>query len=220
MIRKLMLSLGIGLLAAPFASYAAPSELFFSEYIEGSSLNKALEIFNGTGSAINLLAGGYDIQMYFNGNTVPLRTIALTGMVANNDVYVLAEAAADPAILAQADQTDTSTSWYNGDDAVVLRKNGVIIDAIGQIGFDPGSQWGSGLVSTQDNTLRRKSNVLGGDTNGFDAFDPSLEWEGFAQNTFDGLGSHSIQQTVPEPTTLALLDLGLAGLATLRHRKK
>ena len=31
---------------------AVPTELFFSEYIEGSSYNKALEIYNGTGAAI------------------------------------------------------------------------------------------------------------------------------------------------------------------------
>jgi hypothetical protein len=46
---------------------AEPTELFFSEYIEGSSNNKALEIFNGTGADVDLLAGGYNIQMYFNG---------------------------------------------------------------------------------------------------------------------------------------------------------
>ena len=33
---------------------AATAELFFSEYIEGSSNNKALEIFNGTGAAVDL----------------------------------------------------------------------------------------------------------------------------------------------------------------------
>ncbi len=33
---------------------AAPTELFFSEYIEGSSYNKALEIYNGTGSPSTL----------------------------------------------------------------------------------------------------------------------------------------------------------------------
>jgi predicted extracellular nuclease/Ca2+-binding RTX toxin-like protein len=55
---------------------------------------------------------------------------------------------------------------------------------IGQIGFDPGTEWGSGLISTQNNTLRRKSSIVTGDTNPFDTFDPSLEWEGFAQDTF------------------------------------
>ena len=33
------------------ASAAAPTDLFFSEYVEGSSNNKALEIYNGTGCA-------------------------------------------------------------------------------------------------------------------------------------------------------------------------
>ncbi len=176
--------------AAPRSVQAATNELFFSEYIEGSSNNKAVEIYNDTGAAVNLASAGYDVQMFFNGSSTPGLTIALTGVVANGDVYVLAHASADPAILAQADQT-SSASWFNGDDAIVLRKNGVVIDAIGQVGFDPGSEWGSGLTSTQDNTLRRKSTVCQGDLNPSDAFDPALEWDGYAVDTFDGLGAHS-----------------------------
>jgi len=57
------------------ASAAAPTELFFSEYIEGSSYNKALEIYNGTGSTINLTAGSYDVQMFFNGSVSDLPPI-------------------------------------------------------------------------------------------------------------------------------------------------
>ncbi len=51
--------------------YAEPVDLFFSEYIEGSSNNKALEIYNGTASEIDLAAGGYNIQMYSNGAQPP-----------------------------------------------------------------------------------------------------------------------------------------------------
>src|SRR4051812_32688074 len=51
------------------AAAAAPTDVFFSEYIEGSSNNKALEIFNGTGAPVNLATGGYAIKMYFNGAT-------------------------------------------------------------------------------------------------------------------------------------------------------
>ena len=149
------------LLAAAFAQprAAAPTDVFFSEYIEGSSNNKALEIFNGTGAPVDLATGGYTVQMYFNGSSSPGLTIALTGTVASGEVFVLAQSAAGPAILAQADQT-TGGGWFNGDDAVVLRKGGAagtVIDAIGQIGVDPGTQWGSGLASTADNTLRRKA---------------------------------------------------------------
>ena len=43
-------------LAAPRpVAAAAPTDLFFSEYIEGSSSNnKALEIYNGTGAPVDL----------------------------------------------------------------------------------------------------------------------------------------------------------------------
>jgi hypothetical protein len=168
---------------------AAAAELFISEYIEGSSNNKALEIHNATGAAVDLAAGGYDVQMSFNGGTSVL-TIALTGTVADGDVYVVAQASANATILAQADQTN-GAGWFNGDDAVVLRKNATIVDSIGQVGVDPGTQWGTGLVSTADNTLRRKEAICAGDTVADDPFDPAVEWDGFATDTFDGLGSHT-----------------------------
>src|SRR5262245_22561040 len=76
---------------------APPTDLFFSEYIEGSSNNKALEIFNGTASAIDLAASGYNVQMFFNGNPVATLTIDLIGTVAPGDVFVLAQSAAAPA---------------------------------------------------------------------------------------------------------------------------
>lgn len=177
-------------LAAPSASAAAPTELFFSEYIEGSSNNKALEIYNGTGAAVDLAAGGYNVQMFFNGSATSGLTVNLTGTAATGDVYVLAQSSASATILAQADQTN-GAGWFNGDDAVVLRKGTTVIDVIGQIGFDPGTEWGSGDVSTADNTLRRLASVCAGDPDGSNAFDPAPEWDGFATDTFDGLGTHT-----------------------------
>lgn len=169
---------------------ANPTELFFSEVIEGSSNNKALEIYNGTGGSVDLNAGGYNVQIFFNGNASAGLTINLTGTVADGDVYVIAQSSANATILAQADQTN-GAGWYNGDDAVVLRKGTTVIDAIGQIGFDPGSEWGTGLVSTADNTLRRKADVCAGDADGYNAFDPAVEWDGYATDTVDGLGAHT-----------------------------
>lgn len=170
---------------------AATTDLFFSEYVEGSSNNKALELANLTGAPIDLAAGQYLVQTYFNGGVLPGLSIALTGTVAAGDVFVLAQSSANAAILAQADQTHGS-GWFNGDDAVVLRKGGAggtVLDVIGQVGNDPGSQWGTDQASTADNTLRRKSAVMQGDADGSNAFDPSLEWDGFAIDVFDGLGS-------------------------------
>ncbi len=184
----LLLLAAILAMAAPAAALSA--DLYFTEYVEGSSNNKALEIYNNTGAAVNLAAGGYNIQMFFNGSAAAGLTINLTGTnLANGDVYVIAQASAGPAIIAVADQTQGS-GWFNGDDAVVLRKGTTVLDVIGQIGFDPGTEWGSGLTSTADNTLRRKTTVTAGDTNGGNPFVPSAEWNGFATDTFDGLGCY------------------------------
>ncbi len=99
------------------------SGLFFSEYVEGSSYNKAVEIYNGTGAAVNLGAEGYAVEIYFNGNSSPGRTIPLEGTLADGGVFVLAHPSADPVILAVADQISSGV-LFNGDDAVVLRKGG------------------------------------------------------------------------------------------------
>ena len=178
------------LVGAPGA-FAASNELFFSEYVEGSSNNKALEIFNDTGAPIDLAAGAYNVQVFFNGATTAGTTVNLVGTVADDDVFVLAQASASAAILAVADQTNGS-GWFNGDDAVVLRKGTTVLDVIGQIGTDPGTEWGSGLTSTADNTLRRRATVTDGDPNGADAFDPAVQWDGFATDTFGGLGTHTV----------------------------
>jgi uncharacterized protein len=168
---------------------AAPTDLLISEYIEGSSNNKAVELYNGTGAPIDLAANAYSLQVFFNGSATAGLTINLTGTVATDDVYVFAHSGSVPAILAQADQTSGAGLW-NGDDAITLRRGTTVIDSIGQVGVDPGTEWGSGLASTADNTLRRKATVEVGDTVTNDAFDPATEWDGFAIDTFDGLGAH------------------------------
>jgi len=185
---------------------AAPTDLFFSEYIEGSSNNKALEIYNGTGADVNLATAGYSVQMCFNGAVSCSLTIPLSGTVASGDVFVLANSGANAAILAQADQTN-GAGWFNGDDAITLRKGTTVIDVIGQIGFDPGTQWGSDLTSTADNTLRRKAGIEAGDANGSDAFDPAVQWDGFANDNVADLGTHLA------PALSCSDELGLVGTA-------
>ena len=178
---------------------ATPPDLFISEYVEGASpdntLSKALELYNGTGATIDLAAGQYIVEIYFIGTstTVPQTTIALAGSVIDGDVFVLADEDSHTTILSAADQTSAET-FYNGDDVVVLKRGGAggtIVDVIGQLGPDPGTEWGTGDTSTADNTLRRQASTCGGDTNPDDTFDPVMEWIGYPADTFDGLGSHT-----------------------------
>jgi len=145
-------------LTAVPAAAAGPADLFFSEYIEGTSNNKALEIFNGTGAPIDLATGNYNVEVYFNGSGSAGLTIALLGTVLQGDVFVLAQSSANATILAQADQTN-GAGWFNGDDAVVLRKGGTVLDVIGQIGADPGTEWGTGLTSTAEALARLGGSV-------------------------------------------------------------
>ena len=205
-----LLALAIPTQYIPFipTAEAAAGDLFFSEYIEGSSNNKALEIYNPSGAAVNLATAGYTVEMYFNGVTTVGFTATLAGTVPANGTFVLAPTNANATILAAANQ-QAGASWFNGDDAVLLKKAGVIVDSIGQVGFDPGTEWGSGLQSTADNTIRRRSNVCTGDTNSTDAFSPAVEWDGFATDTFNGLGSHTAlcggdPTPTPPPTPGAL----------------
>ena len=167
------------------------NSLYFSEYVEGTSDNKALEIFNETGSTIDLAEDEYKIEIYVNGSATPYYSVNLNGTLNDRDVHVVANSSADSVILDVANQASGSIN-FNGNDAVVLLKGNEIVDVIGQIGFDPGSEWGVGDVSTMNNTIRRSFSVTAGDSDGSDSFDPSEEWIGFAVDTFEGLGNHKV----------------------------
>lgn len=212
--------LAVGLAAVPATvAQAAPTDLVISEYIEGSSNNKALELYNPTGSSIDLGAGGYAIRQYSNGSATVGLTINLTGTVPSGEVWVLAHSSASATILAQADQT-SGAGLFNGDDALTLTKGGAtatVVDSFGQVGFDPGTEWGSGLNSTADNTLRRSADSCEGDTNPSDVFDPSVGWVGFATDTFDGLGAHvSTCGAQPNPTPVADCDAEIVTIGSVQ----
>lgn len=178
---------------------AASGDLLFSEYVEGSSFNKALEIYNPTTEPVDLASAGYSVRMYFNGAAAPSAPVDLAGTVAADDVFVLASSSAVAAVTDAADQM-TGASFYSGDDAVALFKGDTLVDVIGQVGFRPASQWGTGLTSTADNTLRRTPTTCVGDIVGTDAFDPSIGWAGFPTDTASGLGTHDADCALPPAT--------------------
>ncbi len=169
---------------------AAPElpQVLFTQYIEGSSSNKAIEIANIGSSAIGL--DGYALELYSNGSPTASNVSSLTGLgsIAPNDVFVLSNASAGAALAALSDATATAVNW-NGDDAIALRDpNGDLVDVIGQIGVDPGSQWGTNDLGTQNNTLCRDESITVGDPDGSDAFDPSIQWTALGIDVFTGLG--------------------------------
>ena len=173
------------------------TDLFFSEYGEGSSNNKYIEIYNGTGADVDL--SSYVIMQNSNGGPWNEYTDVLSGTLADGDVYVIANASADAIILAEADLTGSGICYFNGDDARALIKvsgtDTTILDYIGTFPDDPGSGWDVAGVTdaTKEHTLVRKSSVTSGNTSwaaaaGTNADDS--EWIVYAQNTWDYLGSH------------------------------
>ena len=208
----------------------AHATLLFSEYVEGSSYNKALELYNN-GSAVDFDAGLYSIAIYSNGSGSASHTLTLTGSIAQDSAFVLANSRADTSVQGLADIVSGALN-FNGDDAIVLLQGGVIIDRIGQIGVDPGTAWGTGGVTTANATLRRAPDILIGDSLAYDAFDPAAHWAGYAMDDFSDLGRHTIESTsaattvvakavaVPSPNTLSLAGLGLAIVLIIRLKAK
>jgi hypothetical protein len=131
--------------------------LFISEYVEGSSNNKAVEIYNPTASAIDLGAESCQVLVYTNGSSSVSGTVTLTGSIASGGTHIVASSQTPiaPAVSAAAQQFAAAVN-FNGNDAVALRCGATTLDVIGQIGNNPGTEWGTGLTSTADNTLRRK----------------------------------------------------------------
>src|SRR5690554_5701680 len=131
------------------------SDLFISEYIEGSSVNKAIEVYNPSPNTIN--DTGYELHLFSNGNTAANGFFTFSGSIPAYSTYVIANSGANATILAIADTTNNSAINWNGDDAILLMdNNGDTLDIFGVIGVDPGSGWSiTGTNSTNGTTANQ-----------------------------------------------------------------
>jgi len=143
--------------AFSFAFSQNCSNLFFSEYVEGSSQNKALEIYNPTDHAINLK--DYCIRRYSNGSSTPGAALQLKDtMLASGASFIVTNGQIeevtnsgkiDSALWLMADQhcpgvyATNSAMYFNGNDAMTLETypGNVIVDLFGKIGQNPGQGW-------------------------------------------------------------------------------
>lgn len=172
------------------------TDLFFSEYVEGSSNNKYLEIYNGTGKSIDL--SDYKIELYVNGQTTVKSSEILTGILENEQVIVLKHA---KATIYDGIAITSNTINYNGNDAIALIKisTETFVDIFGRIGENPEKAWTTTpplepYFTTLNSTLVRKPSVSGGvKANPKKGF-PTLktEWIMYPVDTADYLGSHTM----------------------------
>ena len=170
------------------------TDLLFSEYIEGSSNNKALEISNATGAAINLSI--YSIKKQTNGAGSWSTGLSLTGTLNNGSKFTIVNSlmASSCYPTSSANLSTSATEMaFNGNDPIGLFKNGVLIDIIGT--FNGGT-----ANFSVDETIRRKATVASPTT----TFNKTTQWDSYASDTCNNLGSRMVEKT---PKTSVALDI-------------
>jgi hypothetical protein len=171
--KKSLLFLSIVLSSSVFAQDC--TKLFISEYAEGWSNNKAMEIYNPTSSPINL--GEYVVARYSNGSNsaTVANSVQLSGTVPAYGVFVAVLDKRNPAgtgneapvwdsLQVKADGFfspiyDTSSAFYwNGDDCVVLLKGTLPSNPAIVVGTIPGMQ----IIDIFGKIGERPTNINGG----------------------------------------------------------
>lgn len=212
--KKTILFLGALLCGVSISNAQDCQELFISEYVEGSGNDKALELYNPTNASIDLT--GYTVERFSNASSTSSTggVLTLSGSIAAYSTFVIANGqttgttsspACSPTLQAMADLLDglyPAPTYMNGNDAIALFKNSVLVDVLGKMGdgsMSTSDGWGDqfpydgsvGDVWTENHTLVRKSSVLHGVTANPDPFIVNEEWDSLAINTWTGLGTHS-----------------------------
>ena len=216
--KKLFLSAVIALFAASLVAQDC-SNLFFSEYVEGSANNKTLEIANPTDNDIDLSL--YVIRRYSNGSPSPTEELILSGTIRAKDVVVVTNGQTDSTWVSNGGYWSLPISeelynkgdlhcsgiyptpmYFNGDDALTLETiTGGVVDIFGKIGEQPENGWNDLPPSytagtqfwtswTEDQTLIRKFSVKKGVTTNPSPFMVHVEWDSIPEDTFDSLGFH------------------------------
>ncbi len=157
------------------------ADLFISEYVEGSSFNKYIEIYNPTNEDVDL--SNYKLAMHNysgsaeGGNDSGLKEVALTGTLKAKGVIVYKNSKAEK-YTGTAEAISDDVINFNGNDPVILYKGDNIIDYFGV------DNTGFGV----DKTFRRKATVTGPSV----TYDPT-QWDEYPKDTIDGLGMHTVE---------------------------
>lgn len=156
-------------------------ELFISEYVEGSSYNKYIEIYNPTSQSIDLSSDVLKLEQ--DGKGTWTKEATLSGSLASKSVIIYKNSQAT-AYTGEA-IVNNDVINFNGNDPVGLFKNGELIDLFGASSETPGQAVAD---FAKDKTFRRKATVKAPST----VFNAE-EWEVLAKDDVSGLGSHTME---------------------------
>jgi len=154
------------------------SDLFISEYVEGSGNNKAIELYNPTNEPIDM--GNYKLVRYSNGGTTPY-SVGLGGIIQPKSTFVVVLDKRDPGGTGFEQPVDSALQlkadtflcpvyevnrmmYFNGNDAVTLETStSTIVDVFGFVG-PPMTSDDNGWGSLNDTTISYNS---GGDSTSY-----------------------------------------------------
>lgn len=155
------------------------SDLFISEYAEGASFNKYLELYNPTDETIDLSNYTLAMKNYSGSSDYSKpsgeKKIVLSGSLAPKTTIVYKHSDATLEVPSAVELSDDVMN-FNGNDPILLYKNDVIIDRLGDET--------TGEVFGVDVTLRRKTSVTGPSA----TYDPN-QWEKLEKGDVSGFGS-------------------------------
>lgn len=185
-----------------YGAVNAQSNLFFSEYIEGSSNNKALEIYNPTDMPVNL--NNYQIAQSVNGGGWEYyHTFPTDATIPAYGTYVITTDQVSSSLYNTSFADEVlgypSVTHHNGDDArailYIADGDTTLLDVFGNPNDDPGSGWtvGDSAAATSGHTLVRKPSIHAGNVDTLGSFgtdDATSEWIVYPENDFGGLGAH------------------------------
>ncbi|MBO7230166.1 MAG: endonuclease [Bacteroidaceae bacterium] len=170
------------------------TDVFISAYVEGSSYNKAIALYNGTSHSVNIADYALGVQRngvgeFVNYWQLPKKTLAPGGTF----VIVSNSCADDSELRGYADyfipQLENSPINFNGNDAVALYHNHILIDVVGDYGSV--NKWG------EDVTLYRSYTTLGPTTE----YNASM-WTVAEKDDFSLLRSHKMSGISANPVLI------------------
>jgi len=191
------------ILTIVFAAYSAPSAIIISQYYEGTSNNKWIELYNTSTNPVDLAAGAYRLGVWANAareswksGTAPNNSIVLTGTIPGTSTYNIAHSSAVLPSYAVSNQASGSLT-HNGDDSIILYTGtpysfANVVDAFGLT-----------ANTAQDKSFVRNSNIVIGVNTDFN----SADWTEFSLTDVDNatpgtlqyIGYHTTGGSAPDP---------------------
>jgi hypothetical protein len=126
--------------------------LIISEYVEGTSTKKAMEVFNCSSNA-TLDLSRYGVCLVTNTSSVCSTTVKLTGMLAPGEVYGICNNTSKTLAPANACKLISGVTDFNGNDRLIVFEDinadgnftagsDLVMDTFGEVARDPGNIWG------------------------------------------------------------------------------